>query len=66
MKDKSKPIDHSGSSFEEFLREEGVLEEAETMAHQARDRGATAPGDAAKAHYEASDGGAAPHQPFSA
>lgn len=32
MKDKSKPIDHSGSSFDEFLREEGVLEEAEAVA----------------------------------
>ena len=32
MKDKSKPIDHSGSSFDEFLREEGMLEEAETVA----------------------------------
>ena len=31
MKDKSKPIDHSGSSFDEFLREEGVLEEAEAV-----------------------------------
>jgi hypothetical protein len=29
MKDKSKRIDHSGSSFDEFLREEGILEEAE-------------------------------------
>ncbi len=32
MKDKSKPIDHSGSSFDGFLREEGVLEEAEAVA----------------------------------
>ncbi len=32
MKDKSKPIDHSGSSFDEFLREEGALEEAEAVA----------------------------------
>ena len=32
MKDKSKSIDHSGSSFDEFLREEGVLEEAEAVA----------------------------------
>jgi antitoxin HicB len=32
MKDKSKRIDHSGSSFDEFLREEGMLEEAETVA----------------------------------
>ena len=32
MKDKSKRIDHSGSSFDEFLREEGVLEEAEAVA----------------------------------
>ncbi len=32
MKDKSNPIDHTGSSFDEFLREEGVLEEAEAVA----------------------------------
>lgn len=32
MKDKLKRIDHSGSSFDEFLREEGMLEEAETVA----------------------------------
>lgn len=32
MKDKSKRIDYSGSSFDEFLREEGVLEEAEAVA----------------------------------
>jgi hypothetical protein len=32
MKDKSKAINHSGSSFDEFLREEGVLEEAEAVA----------------------------------
>ena len=32
MKDKSKSIDHSGSSFDEFLREEGLLEEAEAVA----------------------------------
>jgi hypothetical protein len=32
MKHKSKTIDHSGSSFDEFLREEGVLEEAEAIA----------------------------------
>lgn len=32
MKSKSKPIDHSGSSFNEFLREEGILEEAEAVA----------------------------------
>ena len=32
MKDKSKRIDYSGSSFDDFLREEGVLEEAETVA----------------------------------
>jgi antitoxin HicB len=32
MKDKSKPIDYSGSSFDEFLREEGVLEESEAVA----------------------------------
>jgi hypothetical protein len=32
MKDKSKRIDHSGSSFDEFLREEGMLEEAEAVA----------------------------------
>lgn len=32
MKDKSKAIDHSGSSFDEFLREEGMLEEAEAVA----------------------------------
>jgi antitoxin HicB len=32
MKDKSKSIDHSGPSFDEFLREEGVLEEAEAVA----------------------------------
>ena len=32
MKDTSKRIDHSGSSFDEFLREEGMLEEAETVA----------------------------------
>jgi hypothetical protein len=34
MKDQSKPINHSGSSFCEFLREEGVLEEAEAIAIQ--------------------------------
>jgi hypothetical protein len=34
MKDKAKRMDHSGSSFDEFLREEGVLEEAEAMAIQ--------------------------------
>lgn len=32
MKDKLKRIDHSGSSFDEFLMEEGMLEEAETVA----------------------------------
>lgn len=32
MKDKAKRMDHSGSSFDEFLREEGVLEEAEAVA----------------------------------
>lgn len=32
MKDKAKRIDYSGSSFDEFLREEGVLEEAEAVA----------------------------------
>jgi antitoxin HicB len=32
MEDKSKRIDQSGSSFDEFLREEGMLEEAETVA----------------------------------
>ncbi len=32
MKDKLKPIDHSGSSFDEFLQEEGMLEEAEAVA----------------------------------
>ena len=32
MKKKVKPMDHSGSSFDDFLREEGVLEEAETIA----------------------------------
>jgi antitoxin HicB len=32
MKDKSKRIDHSGSSFDEFLQEEGMLEEAEAVA----------------------------------
>lgn len=32
MKDKSKLIDHSGSSFDEFLHEEGMLEEAEAVA----------------------------------
>lgn len=32
MRSKSKPIDHSGSSFDEFLREEGLLEEAEAVA----------------------------------
>ncbi len=32
MKDKSNLIDHSGSSFDEFLREEGLLEEAEAVA----------------------------------
>jgi antitoxin HicB len=32
MKGKLKRIDHSGSSFDEFLCEEGVLEEAEVVA----------------------------------
>jgi antitoxin HicB len=32
MKGKSKRMDHSGSSFDEFLREEGMLEEAEAVA----------------------------------
>ncbi len=32
MKNKAKPRDHSGSSFDDFLRDEGVLEEAETIA----------------------------------
>jgi hypothetical protein len=32
MKDASKQIDHSGPSFDEFLREQGVLEEAESVA----------------------------------
>jgi antitoxin HicB len=32
MKNKTKPMDHSGSSFDDFLREEGVLEEVETVA----------------------------------
>lgn len=32
MKDNLKRIDHSGSSFDEFLREEGMLEEAEAVA----------------------------------
>lgn len=32
MRHKSKSIDYSGSSFDEFLRAEGTLEEAETVA----------------------------------
>jgi hypothetical protein len=32
MKDKSKRFDYSGSSFDEFLQEEGMLEEAEMVA----------------------------------
>jgi len=32
MKDKSKRIDHCGSSFDEFLREDGMLEETEAVA----------------------------------
>ena len=32
MKNKAKQIDYSGSSFDEFLREEGILEEAEAVA----------------------------------
>ena len=32
MKNRSKRIDHSGSSFDEFLREDGILEEAEAVA----------------------------------
>lgn len=32
MKNKAKQFDHSGSSFDAFLREEGTLEEAETIA----------------------------------
>jgi antitoxin HicB len=32
MKDTSKRIDHNGTSFDEFLRQEGVLEEAEAVA----------------------------------
>jgi hypothetical protein len=34
MKNKSKPMDDSGSSFDDFLREEDMLEEAETVAIQ--------------------------------
>jgi hypothetical protein len=29
---RNKRVDHSGYSFDEFLREEGVLEEAEAVA----------------------------------
>ena len=32
MNSTKKEIDHSGSSFDEFLREEGVLEETEAVA----------------------------------
>ena len=32
MKGKSKRIDYSGSSFDEFLRKEDVLEESEAVA----------------------------------
>src|ERR1700759_1729364 len=32
MKNKAKQFDHSGSSFDDFIRDEGILEEAETMA----------------------------------
>ena len=32
MRQKQKNIDHSGSSFDDFLREEGTLEEAEAVA----------------------------------
>jgi antitoxin HicB len=32
MKRKRKDIDYSGSSFDDFLREEGMLEEAEAVA----------------------------------
>ena len=32
MKGKLKRTDHSGSSFDGFLREEGMLEEAEAVA----------------------------------
>jgi DNA-binding Xre family transcriptional regulator len=32
MSSTKKEIDHSGSSFDEFLREEGVLEETEAIA----------------------------------
>jgi len=32
MKNKAKRMDHSGSSFDDFLHEEGVLEETETVA----------------------------------
>lgn len=32
MRHKSKHVDHSGSSFDDFLREEGTLEETEAVA----------------------------------
>lgn len=32
MSNTKKEIDHSGSSFDEFLREEGILEESEAVA----------------------------------
>jgi antitoxin HicB len=32
MKNKAKQFDHSGSSFDDFLRDESILEEAETIA----------------------------------
>jgi antitoxin HicB len=32
MRSISKAIDHSGSSFDEFMHEEGILEEAEAIA----------------------------------
>ncbi|MGC2696033.1 MAG: Fis family transcriptional regulator [Candidatus Angelobacter sp.] len=32
MKERPKRIDHNGTSFDEFLREEGMLEEAEAVA----------------------------------
>ena len=34
MKEKSTRIDHSGSSFDKFLREEGLLQETEAVVIQ--------------------------------
>ena len=59
-----KPFDHSGSSFDSFLEEEGIREEAETVAIKTGTRLAAGAGDAGAAQDEAGHGKGAPHQPL--